>query len=185
MSRRLTSELEHAKFLRILRRRVASLSIGASALRNQGAGGVIIAAREFLTTLDPTTFVVSDEKRFHSRLDKATARLQAKFPPEATSWGAARKAVNLFLRDVLYNTYLAESYGMSSVRHWLELPLDSYTARALQLKDHSLPRWLGVKYLQQDESDKYQEAATTIAKAMGIARVDLDVLYWRKMGTGD
>jgi hypothetical protein len=46
-------------------------------------------------------------------------------PAGAKNWGAARKALNLVLRDILYNQYLQREYGFNRIGKWLELPLDS------------------------------------------------------------
>jgi hypothetical protein len=45
---------------------------------------------------------------------------------------AARKALNIFLRDVFYNHYLREEYGFGRLEQWLELPLDMDAARGLR-----------------------------------------------------
>jgi hypothetical protein len=162
-----------------LKRRTAALAIGASTLRNQGSLGVINAARTFLAELDPREFVAQSEPQFLTKLDKATARLQAAFPRGARHWGGARKAINIFLRDVLYNRYLSAAFGVNQIRPWLEVPLDKYSAVALRVADASLPKWKGVKYLTPELNRIFQAAAATAAKEKGVARVDMDIWYWR------
>lgn len=164
-----------------LLKRIAVLTIGPSALRNQGAAGVLEKARAYLTRLDPARFVVSEERQFKARLNGHTRALRRTLPKEARRWGAARKALNLFLRDVSYNFYLARAYRMARVRQWLEVPLDASVAKGLRSDPlgANLPRWPGIKDLRPSQSARYQRVAAAIAKEKGIARVDLDLWYWR------
>jgi hypothetical protein len=170
-------------FVRCLQRRIAEGAVGPSALRNQGNRNVIARARTFLGELDLTRFVVGREPEFRKTLDRCTEQLRRAFPPRARHWGAARKALNLFLRDVLYNQYLADHLRFAKVEAWLEVPLDSYVAKDLTaLSLRSLPKWRGVKYLTPKESTEFQTVARQIASGHGIASVHLDVYFWRGVG---
>lgn len=115
-------------FLRILHNRTAEAAVGPSALRNQGASGVIRVVREYFKRLDLRTFSVSDERDFMQRLDAASDALRERFPKGARNWGAARKALNLFLRDAFYGTFLSKHYHLEKIEPWLEIPLDQYVA---------------------------------------------------------
>jgi hypothetical protein len=171
-----------AKFLDTLRLRLAEIAIGPAALRNQGAPGVIAAARSFLKGLDLRSFVVPEESGFLTNLDGATLSLQQRLPEGTRHWGGARKALNLFLRDALYCTDLAAQFGLQASRNWLEVPLDSYVARGLRGYPHlsgKLPRWIGIKHLTPATNAEYQAAATAVAREEDVARVDLDVIFWR------
>ena len=53
-------------------------------------------------------------------------------PKGAQAWGTARKALNIFLRDALYTTYLSKRYGLPRAEASLEIPLDSITAVRLR-----------------------------------------------------
>ncbi|MNL21809.1 hypothetical protein D3C87_1431170 [compost metagenome] len=44
----------------------------------------------------------------------------------------------------------------------------------------ALPAWPGVKRLTPEVSAKLQNAALQIANSLDVARVHLDVRYWRK-----
>ncbi len=44
----------------------------------------------------------------------------------------------------------------------------------------ALPRWLGVKHLDRVTSNVYQDAAERVAKRQQIARVHLDLIYFRR-----
>ena len=68
-------------------RRIANVIIGASVLRNQGAPGVVDAARDFISKLDLTAFAVDNESAFRQNLDKQTKLLQEALPKDAQYWG--------------------------------------------------------------------------------------------------
>lgn len=169
------------KLLSAMQRHVAQLAANGSSLRNQGAGGVVAVARDFLEQVKLGRFVRGDEQAFKSELDRVTEILCGGFPEKARNWGAARKVLNLFLRDCLYQSYLAEAYGLDRLREWLEVPLDSQVAEALlgEPSGHALPAWPGIKHLTRSQSAQYQKAAISAAEALQVARVDLDLWYWR------
>ena len=166
-------------FLATVQRKVAVSAIPASALRGQGAPGVVSAARDFLTELELDRFAVRSEQAFARRLDAATRSLCKRLPRRACAWGTGRKAVNLFLRDALYNAYLAKEFRLSRIEPLLELPLDSYVARYLARRfEGPLPRWRGVRALDVQTSAAYQAAATAVAADKGVERVHLDAYIW-------
>ena len=160
--------------------KVAISAIGASALRGQGAAGVVAAARDYLGNMRLGEFCVSRESQFRNRLDADTEKLLRAFPSKGRSWGAARKALNLFLRDAFYNAYLRKHFGLADAEYWYELPLDSAVARGLRrlAAKRSLPPWDGLKRLKPHQSQAYQEFAATVARERGIARVHLDAYLW-------
>ncbi len=170
------------EFLWMIQARTAEMAIGASTLRNQGAANVVSTTREFLKRLELRTFNTDIAEGFRKSLDEQTNCLGVSLPQGAQSWGAARKALNIFLRDVLYSHYLSEEYGFERLEPWLELPLDGDSARSLRLEPEGkgLTRWEGVKYLVPNVSDDYQLAAERVANRLQIARVHLDLIYWRR-----
>lgn len=171
------------------RERLANIAIGPSALRNQGASGVIDAARKFLAGLDLTQFVVADEEQFLKVLDKQTEKLRTDFPDGAKNWGAARKAINLFLAECCYHRFICQEYHLEKIEAFLETPLDSQVAKKLIKKakenDEKLPRWQGLKHLTQSESNDYQQFAYQYAKKEEKlpARFYLDVIIWQPEGS--
>lgn len=172
---------QSADFLLTIHNRTAEAAVGPSALRNQGASGVIRMAREYFKRLDLMTFAASNERDFARKLDAASHDLRKKFPKGAKNWGAARKALNLFLRDALYNTFLCRHYRLRNIEPWLEIPLDKFVAAGLH-RDYSgedLPKWNGIKSLTPENSLAFQRAAKVVAEEKGIARVHLDLFYWR------
>jgi len=145
---------------------------------------MITNARRFLKNVDLQEFKVRNEKLFRERLDAATGTLAAHFPKGAReNWGAARKVLNIFLRDVLYNRYLCSHFGFDDIEHWLEVPLDGHVAKGLQTRNRGkrLSRWPGIKWLKREVSEEYQQAAIRIAKEEKIAPVHLDLVFWRRV----
>lgn len=164
-----------------LQRHVAQLAANGSSLRNQGAPGVVTAARRWLAGMNLLRLPREGCEEFTRRLDAETERLVGSFPARAQNWGAARKVLNLFLRDCLYNFYLRDWYGLAVLESFFEVPLDSYVAEALHRtpRGEDLPEWRGVKYVSREENALYQEIASEEAEELGIERVHLDLKYWR------
>jgi len=167
-----------------LQARIALLAIGRSTLRNQGAPGVIAVARRYLRSLNLSEFSVSTRTEFEVVLERHTRALMRRFPKRVrTNWGAARKALNIFLRDVVYSRPLSAQYRLSQLEPWLELPLDQNAYDGL-VKDsrrgEKIPSWPGIKALKRKASAKLQRIANTTAKRLDTRRVHLDVRYWRK-----
>jgi hypothetical protein len=163
---------------------VASDSISPSTLRGQGAKGVVAIARQYLATLDLQPFGVSSQKDFTNHLDKCTLSLQRRFPEGARNWGAARKAINVFLRNCYYNQFLCVQFNLHLAVAFYEVPLDSFVAGELRKFDtqNVLPKWPGVKNLDKQTSAIYQSVLGQIAIQSAIDRVHLDVFLWQKQG---
>jgi hypothetical protein len=182
-----------ATFIQKMQRRIAQITIGPSVVRGSGTKGVSEPARSLLAALDLRKFAAASESAFGQALDTATEDLRQSVPRGAQSLGLARKCVNLFLREDLYNVYLLNEYGLARAEQWYEIPLDSYVAEGLIKKaasekpqPHSLPRWRGLKYLEQADSKHYQEYASDRARREGLpARVHLDLDLWRPVAADD
>jgi len=177
----------NAKTIGYLKRRTAELAIGHSTLRNQGAPGVAAAARQFLASMDLRCFSVASEKTFFKSLDRMTQELVQALPVGTQNWGAARKALNIFLRDCVYDRFLCEHFGLAQIHPWLELPLDNYTAVGLGTTSlgSDLPKWDAIKRLKEKDSAEYQQVARQVASRIGCNRVDLDIYLWRQLGIED
>jgi hypothetical protein len=172
------------KFIKHMQRRVAETCIGASSLRNQGSAGVLKSAREYFAELRLNKFSELSEHQFSIVLNRETNRLRERLPANAQNWGTARKAINLFLRDALYNRYLSKHYSMVPMERFLEVPLDKYVATALlDLDGADLPKWKGIKFLSEGNSHLYQAEAHRYAKEKGTYRVHLDLLWFRPIET--
>jgi hypothetical protein len=166
--------------------RVANTSIGSSTLRNQGSSGVIRIARIYLQNLNLYQFSTHSESHFRSVLNERTLELQRQFPSEAKSWGAARKAINIFLGEIFYHRILCAEFKFESIAPFLEIPLDNLVANALRnqalLRNENLPQWPKIKYLDLEKSDMFQNFAKKVAqqKGDGWHRIHLDLVFWER-----
>jgi hypothetical protein len=173
--------------LAALQCRAARASLGASSMRGAGSRGVVGAGREFLSDLDLSRFSTPSERQFGSALDRATEGLIRAFPRSARHWGLARKGLNLFLRECLYTVYLRDAYNLGVAESLFEVPLDSFSGRALREASlQPLPRWQTVRGLEKTVSDEFQRVAARLGRELGIARVHLDAVWWgQRSGLGD
>lgn len=173
--------MDDQEFIKRMKDRIAELAVSASAVRNQGASGIPDAARNYLKTIDLRKFRTSTIGKFKDNLNRTTNILRIRLPRGAKNWGTARKIINLYLRDILYNHYLCKHFKFDKIEDWLEVPLDSYVARGIrrEINDNSVPKWVNIKGLTISDNNKFQDAAYKIAKQKKVARVHLDLLYWR------
>ncbi len=175
----LSIKMKPKDFIKTLQRKVAFTAVGPSALRGQGKG-VLRTSQDFLAQISLTRVPKSSAKRYQLWLDRQTELLLNILPIKNRPWGAARKAINLFLRDALYNKYLSKQFKLQSIETWLEVPLDSAVAKGLKLHSNrgELPRWPGLKNLKPNISEGFQVFASKQAILKGIARVHLDMYLW-------
>jgi hypothetical protein len=176
--------MDKDKFISTVQRFVAIEAVGVSALRGQGKG-VLGVIRTYLGQLDLSLGDIKNKDQFIDWLDIQTEKILDQLPLKNRPWGAARKAINLFLRCCLYNKYLCEQYELYNYENWMEIPLDSAVAKGLRKEvekkklNKELPSWPGLKYLEKDTSDKYQEIAELIAIQNHLtAKVHLDIFLW-------
>lgn len=169
------------EFLIAVQRRTAMTSVGPSTARSMGPSGTISAARTFFEKFDLRSVRAQSHSSFLRRLDQATEELRCSLPKDARYWGSSRKFINIFLRNSLYNRYLCDHFRLHGLEPWLEVPLDSHVAKGLMQEDagRDLPSWKTVIGLKRQDSDEYQEVASLVAAASKIARVHLDLKYWR------
>ena len=164
---------------------VAIESVGVSALRGQGKG-VLGETRNYLGKLDLRSLRdIKTKDQFIRWLDIHTEKIMGRLPVKNRPWGAARKAINLFLRGCLYNQYLCKEYNLRKYEKWMEIPLDRVVVKGLlkEVEDKKLnkkmPPWEGLKHLKKETSDKYQEIAELIALQNHLkARIHLDIILW-------
>ena len=185
--------MNQTDFYKQLYRRIAQIAVGASAIRNQGKKGdkgLIKSCRDYFENeIDLTEFFnsLSSNEAYKTFLTTHTNDLANLFPLTARSWGAARKGLNLFLRDLTYNKYFADKFDLptdfdqnNDKLKNLEVPLDKDVAKGLRKHyKRQLPKWNGIKHLTPDSSDEYQAKAMELASEKNIARVHLDLEFWR------
>jgi hypothetical protein len=178
------------EFYSKLHRRVAQVAIGASSLRNQGGGGLIDDCRNYCEkNINLADFIAALKNldEYTNFLNNHTDLLLSRLSPEVRRWGAARKGLNLFLRDVVYNRFVidrfslpASIYDFNEMISPMEVPLDTDVANGIALEaNQNLPKWPGIKYLHKGESDLYQIQANMIASREGIPRLHLDLKFYR------
>ena len=139
------------KFIDKIHARIAITAVGGSALRNQGVSGIVDASRDYFSNALPLAEFFDSLKQqdsFRSFLNRHTTELVARFnePKNGNKdqlWGAARKWLNLFFRDLVYNKFIAEEYGLSSDFHilnrqieYLEVPLDSFVGNEIFIRSN-------------------------------------------------
>jgi len=117
-------------FIRRLHGRVAGLAIGPSTFHC--TPNIVKPARGALAEIDLRSLAKADPISFDELLEERTQALQAQLSnlSDGSSWGRERKALNISLRDVVYNVDLRDSYNLAKIRPWLEIPLDSQVAKA-------------------------------------------------------
>jgi hypothetical protein len=103
--------------------------------------GTLDCIRRFLKQDVDLAAISKNPQKFNQTLDALTEDLRRAMPHDARHWGVARKCLNLFFRDALYNFYLRRAYDVEKVERYLEIPLDSYVGRALRREDGRLPQW--------------------------------------------
>jgi hypothetical protein len=150
---------------------------GIGVIRRMAPPGTLSRVIRFLENLDLTD--TAKQSDYPAHLNDQTIRFMKALPATARHWGMARKCLNLFFRDSLYNFYLHKTYSLGRFESVMEIPLDSYVGRALRREDRSLPQWRSVISLTEAESAKFQAAASKIATREGTFRVHLDLKYFR------
>jgi len=125
-------------FISKMQRKVAISAVGPSAVRGRKGGKIIKVVHDFLAETGLASVPRTRQAEFLDWLDQRTSALQDRLPARRGKkrprrpWGIARKAINLFLRDAVYNKYLSGRFGLDRLEAWLELPLDSQVARRLR-----------------------------------------------------
>jgi hypothetical protein len=169
-------------FLEALQVKTARATISASSMRGPGCGDAIQSVRAFVGCLPLRRFSSGTRTAFDRELDAATEELCHEMPRMIRSWGLARKGLNIFLRDCLYTSYLRDAARLGRSESYLELPLDSYTGKALSACDSTLPRWDSVRRLTPGVSARFQAVARREGARRGLAPVHLDVFWWGHRG---
>jgi hypothetical protein len=184
-----SGKLEYIAFIKKMHRRVAQTCVGSSSIRNQGAKGLIDTCRTFFEREINLNEFAKElvTGNYDLYLNNLTNILKNRFGKGGQSSGAARKGLNLFFRDVVYNMYLVDylklpslySENLSTIRN-LEIPLDKDVGSNLNLLYPDLPKWDSIKNLDINVSNLFQAKALDYADSRGIARVHLDLEFWRK-----
>ena len=174
------------EFYKFVHRRLAQISIGPSAIRNQGASGLISTLRNYFEEqIDLDIFISSlyDNSTYKEFLNYHTNKILDLFPVTAQS----RKGLNLFLREIVYSKFFSSRFSIpdnfdefNNFIKAMEVPLDKDVAKGI-IKDslNKNLKWQNIKRLTPHSSEEFQNEALIIAGKENIARVNLDVKYWR------
>jgi hypothetical protein len=163
----------------IIQRYIAITSVGASTVRGLPKG-TAEAAREFLAGVSLRQFGINSERLFRRRLNRLTDDFKGVLPSRRGHWGLARKLLNIFLHNALYNYYLRKKYSLGRSETLYEVPIDSVVARGIRraFPAGRCPAWRGLKNLSNVEHEVYQDCAAELAASRGLARVHLDAILW-------
>jgi len=174
--------MERKIFIRAMQCYVAKIAITGSTLRNQGAEGVVAKARDFVSKLDLGILQEMAPEDYAEQLDRWTEVLRKALPRGAQNWGAARKAINVFMVQAFLNKHLVREYGLRRFGQVLETPLDALATQELRrlAGRGQLPRWDSIKSLTPACSQCYQDSALGLATEQGIPRACLDMMLWGK-----
>jgi hypothetical protein len=177
---------QRMRLAKLMHHHIAISAVGASTGRNMVPKDRIRYVRAFLSQLRIEQF--AHPKRFHSALERATKRLTNHKPKCVKGWGASRKFINIFLRNVTYNAYLRREYKLARIERLLEIPIDKFAADGLRDEPEGrlLPnRFKGVIHIKPDQNAAYQKVASTVARRKRTHRVHLDLVYWRREKKGN
>lgn len=177
----------NAQLEEVLKENLAKRSVGTSALRKQVRKGGIKAVHEFLGGLRPRELRALRTPAAYLRwLDDRTVEMERQVgKSHGLMWGSARKALNLWIRDIVYNHHFRSTYGLDRLEPWLEVPLDSHTAAFIRRESVApLPRWTTIMAVTPAFSKLYQDAARGIVESPRFAYlkhpVHLDLAAWRQ-----
>lgn len=174
--------------------RLVKISISTSAFRNQGKTGLIKETRKYIkSSVKLKEFAEALRKnRYDAYLDLNTSKLCKALRKHNCRWGTARKGLNIFFRDVLYNSFFFKELKLCfEYGDQLEIPLDSKTMGKIRrlyvennFKQFELvkPRTTTIIALDSENSRSFQKIAAEIAKRLpkyrSYRRVDLDMEFW-------
>lgn len=156
--------------------------ITSSTIRLGPAGRGVTGMREvawsFCENIDLSK--LSSPKKYSNKLDEFTVQLQSKFPDGGRFWGVSRKCINIFMRDITYNYVIRKRYELNLFHNFLEIPLDSKSAKSLsqECEGIDLTPWKTIKSLTKEVSAQYQLVANKVSERKNIPRVHLDFKYW-------
>ncbi len=165
------------QFLTDLKKFTAVTAVSVQALRRQGVGAIGCIQEQLEALGLSQTTSIENQEGFVRWLDVET---DVPMKRCKVSWGAARKALNLFVRACFYNRYLSVEFGLDHLETWLEIPLDRVIAGQIRNKAEPglLPPSEGLGALTKEKSDCFQKCASDLAAEERLSRVHLDVGLW-------
>lgn len=156
-----------------LKENLTKRAVGTSALRNQMRTGGIRAVHDFLCELGPRELrALRNRKALLVWLDMRTDQMERQVgASHSLQWGSVRKALNLWLRDMVCNHHFRSAYGLDRPEPWLEVLLDSHTAAFIRQEvGAALPRWTTIVAVTPD----FSSSATCPAEYAQLYRETLN-----------
>lgn len=176
-----------------MKRYVAQTSVGASTTRGYKKARQDFQYADFLAGLRIEKLATKTEGQFIKWLNTRTKHLSREISPKGyatySTWGIARKILNIFLHNVYFNEILRTEYNLGDIKDHFEVPLDSHvvgwlrriaesTEPAIEFID-PVPGTFYVHLVTDDVNSKYQGLATKVARQLGTSRVYLDTYLYR------
>lgn len=159
---------------------MAKRAITSSPLRNQYPKGGLSKIRQYLSEISLKndflkTYNFKEEYSFF--LNYHTINLINIFPNGQFKWGSARKALNIYLRDLALQ-FIINGNPMDDSLKYMEIPLDSYVAKGLKSLNPSLPKFISIKNTKQEDYFVYQNYAYELANFNKTSRIHLDLSFY-------
>lgn len=183
------------KFERNLKRNLTERSVWPSATRGQVEAGGLQKLRDALCGISVKDLAsLGSRSDFEGWLHGQTDALLQETEEYSVMWGTARKSLNLWLRDLVYNHHFRAVYRLERLEPWLEVPLDRHSAEfiakqavRLNIESPSLPRWKSISELSEEASEAYQQAARKVVRAPEFSylqhAIHIDLVAWRSDDT--
>lgn len=167
-------------FMRLLQDFLAVAAPSGGALRNQEPG-VLKVVQDQLAKICLSQVPSDSANSYRRWLDRHTEEMLDAMTVDVRPWGAARKALNLFMRACICDHYLRLEYRLGGIEPLAEIPLDSIVATALKKEAGrgQLPVWPGLKRLKREQNEHFQAFAEEYSRRLALpARVYLDNYLW-------
>ena len=169
-----------------LRKHYAIASVGGSTLMHQSGKGRNFRTQQYLiNNLSFEDIASLDKTGFQTFLDNKTTELSRELPKPDNgrpNWGAARKVLNIFLRQCAMNKDINSFFELNRIEGYLEVPLDNHIVEKIdENADTSFAPNFKIRDLTKKVSDEIQKKASDIATEKEVNRYELDVLFWNHM----
>jgi len=181
--------MEGPMWIEKVRGHLAIASVGNTTLMMQSGKGRVSRSQQFLITKMQLDHISDlDESEFKEYLNKKTNALSKQLlRPDnlQPNWGAARKVINIYLRQCSMNKDLNKYFSLNKVEPFLEVPLDNHVVKKIDEKSKTkYSKTFRIKTLKKTENGKIQTLASNLASNESLHRYELDVLYWnhKKLG---
>jgi hypothetical protein len=181
---------EQTARMAMMLRYVAEVSVGPSTTQSYKREGAFRYG-DFLRSRNLTSLFDKTEAEFTAWLNMQSTRLSkhivATKDPSVSTWGMARKILNIFLHNVYFNNVLHQGYQLERIEPYFEVPLDSdVVAWLLRVADETQIEFenpitgkFAVYKVTKTANESFQRLATKVARKFRTSRVYLDTYFYR------